>query len=539
VDTYRREEGRLVVVSSPTESSALVTARLRPLFVAVVLWNVSLWVPIEKLFETDIGFDAGSIGVLAAAYAAVVPLLEVPSGVLADRWSRRSVLVVAVVALAVSALIGGASTNVATYTASALFLGVFFALQSGTTESMVYDTLLEETGSSEGFERTIGRVRVLESLALMSSALAGGAIAEVAPLRLTYVLTVPFLAGAIAALLAFREPRLHQANEPEPLREQVITTYRTLIGRGRLRPIVTLAVLAALLMQAMLEFGPVWLVALAAPAIVYGPHWAGLMSALGLGGLLGGRLGFSRLVPVAAVGAAIVICCLVLALVHVTIAVIAAQVALTMLVVAVSIPITRRLHDAVPSGIRAGVASGVGTLTWLTFVPFAVVFGVLSNRSGVDTAAWTLVIIAAVTALLMVAFVVNHGVEPATELVAATTPEAAAAVAGPAFPLDRFLPPDDPEWPGHWAHPPSAWQDVVPPDLLHSDATLAEVRSAIAELPQLHRRVLVLRDIESRTQAEVSDSLAMSADDVRRVLHQARLHVRAHLEGFFPEHRHE
>jgi predicted MFS family arabinose efflux permease len=519
-----------------TEVKPTVAARLRPLYVSVLLWNVSLWVPIEKLFETDIGFDAASIGVLAAVYAAVVPLLEVPSGVLADRWSRRSVLMLAVIALAVSALVGGFSTSVPTYTVSALFLGVFFALQSGTTESMVYDTLLEETGNSDAFERTIGKVRVIESVALVSSALVGGAIAEVAPLRLTYLLTVPFLAGALAALLAFREPRLHQASESEPLRQQIITTYRTITGRGRLRPIVTLAVLAALLLQAMLEFGPVWLVALAAPAVVYGPHWAGLMTALGLGGLLGGRLGFSRLAPVAAVGAAMVACCLVLTLVHMTIVVVAAQVALTLLVVAVSIPITRRLHDAIPSGIRAGVASGVGTLTWLTFLPFAVVFGLVSNRAGVDTAGWSLVVIAAVTALLMLTFVLNHQVEPAAELVTATTAEAAAAMTVPAYPPDQFLPPDDPHWPGHWAHPPAAWQDVVPPELLHSDATLAEARTAISELPPLHRRVMVLKDIEGRTPAQIGDSLDLDVDRADAILQQARAHVRGRLERFFSEH---
>ena len=36
---------------------------------------------------------------MAAAYAALVPLAEVSSGVLADRWSRRGVLMVAGVAL--------------------------------------------------------------------------------------------------------------------------------------------------------------------------------------------------------------------------------------------------------------------------------------------------------------------------------------------------------------------------------------------------------------------------------------------------------
>ena len=36
----------------------------------------------------------------------------------------------------------------------------------------------------------------------------------------------------------------------------------------------------------LLEFGPLWLVALAAPAFLNGPQWAGLMSAVGLGGIL-------------------------------------------------------------------------------------------------------------------------------------------------------------------------------------------------------------------------------------------------------------
>jgi hypothetical protein len=31
----------------------------------------------------------------------------------------------------------------------------------------------------------------------------------------------------------------------------------------------------------------------------------------------------------------------------------------------------------------------------------------------------------------------------------------------------------------------------------------------------------------------------MDADDVRRVLHAARIHVRARLERFFSEHRHD
>ncbi|MFG2981751.1 hypothetical protein ACGFYQ_10915 [Streptomyces sp. NPDC048258] len=136
------------------------------------------------------------------------------------------------------------------YMVAAFFLGVFFAMQSGTFESVVYDTLLEETGSSDDFERVIGRIRVVESVALVGSALAGGAVAEVLSLRDTYFLTVPPLVGACLVLYPFRELQLHKAEEAEPLRRQIATTYRVLLQRGRLRTVITLTVVSALLMQA-------------------------------------------------------------------------------------------------------------------------------------------------------------------------------------------------------------------------------------------------------------------------------------------------
>jgi MFS family permease len=314
--------------------------RLRPLYLATFLQSVALWVPIEKLFMTEIGFDNGSVAVMAAAYSAVVPLLEVPSGILADRWSRRGVAFVAQAALLVSVVLGGSSTNVARYVVAALFLGVYFAMQSGTFESIAYDVVVEETGDGSVFERAIGRIRFYESAGLVLGALAGGVLAELLPLRATYFLTAPFIVAAGAALWRFREPALHRAGTGEPLRRQVAATYRAVLERGVVRPIVILLVLTALLLQATLEFGPLWLVALSAPAGLYGPHWAGLMAALGLGGLLGGHSATLRPTVVAAGGGAVLACCVVLIASSVVGVVIVAQVLLVLLVVAVSIPLT-------------------------------------------------------------------------------------------------------------------------------------------------------------------------------------------------------
>jgi MFS family permease len=376
--------------------------RLRPLYLAILLQGFVLWVPVEKLFMSEIGFDARSVGIMAAAYAAVVPFLEIPSGILADRWSRRGVLMIAGGALMASELVGGLSTNVTTYIVSALLLGVFFAMQSGTVDSIVYDTVLEEFGTGDAFEATIGRMRMRESAALVGSALAGAGLAAITSPRLTYFLTIPFGIASLRALQAFREPRLHQVEERETVRAQIALTYRTILGRGGLFPIIATMVVTALLLQALLEFGPLWMVAVAAPALLYGPHWAGLTSAFGLGATLAGRVRFDQPATLATVIGLMFAFSLTLTFSRMAAVVIVAQVGLAMLLVAVSTFLSRRLHDCVASTIRAGVSSGVGTLTWIVFLPFALGFGALSDGAGVHTAGWMIVAVTGVTAAALV-----------------------------------------------------------------------------------------------------------------------------------------
>ena len=197
--------------------------------------------------------------------------------------------------------------------------------------------------------------------------------------------------------------------------------------------------------------------------------------------------------------------------------VIAAQVVLTTLVVAGGIPVLRRLHDGVPSAVRAGVASGVGTLTWLTFVPFAIAMGFVSDRAGVGTAGWGLVVVAVAAGILLV--VVLAGAPPAPPV----------PVAGaPSFPADRFLPDDDPEWPGHWASPPREWAGARVDD----DGALAEVRAAILALPPELRQVIVLRDVEGRSAEQVRAELGLDAAEETATLHRARGLVRERLERY-------
>ena len=169
-------------------------------------------------------------------------------------------------------------------------------------------------------------------------------------------------------------------------------------------PIIVLAAVTALLLSDDLRVRAAVAGRRRRRAGLYGPYWAALMATLGFGGLLAGRIALERTGPQAVViGIRQPRPAIVLTVDNLLVA-IAAQVVLALLVPDRSIRATQLLHDSVPSAIRAGVASGVGALGWMVFVPFAFGLGLVSRNHGVDVAAWLLVgaVAAACVALIAV-----------------------------------------------------------------------------------------------------------------------------------------
>jgi RNA polymerase sigma-70 factor, ECF subfamily len=96
---------------------------------------------------------------------------------------------------------------------------------------------------------------------------------------------------------------------------------------------------------------------------------------------------------------------------------------------------------------------------------------------------------------------------------------------------ERFRGPEDP-YPGHWRSFPTDWR-TLPEERLVSMETVELVKDAIAELPESQRIVITLRDVTGCSAAEVCDTLGVSPENERVLLHRARARVRARLERHF------
>jgi RNA polymerase sigma-70 factor (ECF subfamily) len=112
--------------------------------------------------------------------------------------------------------------------------------------------------------------------------------------------------------------------------------------------------------------------------------------------------------------------------------------------------------------------------------------------------------------------------------------EASPASSAPAVQPERFLPPDHPKWPGHWAAFPNSWADV-PESRLRAPEMCELLEATIEALSPQQRAVISLRDVEHWTAEEVEHVLDIGTAQQCALLHQARSIVRGVLETCLDE----
>lgn len=83
---------------------------------------------------------------------------------------------------------------------------------------------------------------------------------------------------------------------------------------------------------------------------------------------------------------------------------------------------------------------------------------------------------------------------------------------------------------GVWSSPPVPWSEQVE-DRLVAERIAVLARELLDTLPEAHRRVVVLRDVEGLSPSEVVELLGISDGNQRVLLHRGRARLRAGLEA--------
>jgi MFS family permease len=355
-------------------------SNITKLYLSNFLTGFVFWYGIEKLFMQSIGLDAAAIGVIAAFGIGIVAFGDIPSGILADAWSRKGTLMLSAACLGGSSLILGLSHGFNQYICGYLFYSLYVVATSGTYQAIMYDTL-HELGRSQHYSQVAGRSYALFLAGAGLGDIIGGFVGQ------HFGLVTPFLVSVLPCLLnivvmaSLVEPVFHKAEHKERLLKQLTGVVKQIAAEPLLRVLAIVLSLFWVIEMFKLDFGQLYLLRYVSSLPVMGSLWALYAFVWAGGSLLAHR--FKRHLTWLIVAATVPI---------VLMAAVDHWVAIVFLFVqifamgALQNQIETKVQAATPAVVRASVLSVLSFMGRFITIPASIGMGWVFQHYGVMTA---------------------------------------------------------------------------------------------------------------------------------------------------------
>jgi MFS family permease len=198
--------------------------------------------PLYALLFASHGVSRGGISILFAIWSAVSILVEVPTGALADRYSRRNCLVASGVLQAAGYACWLELADFTGYAIGFALWGLGGSLASGALQALLYDGLVA-AGAEDQYARIFGRVTAAGLLGQIPAAVAATALFAIGSYQLVMVVTVGLC--LVAAAVATQLPEVRRGALADGADELgFLASLRAGLAAARVRPGVRAAVLA-------------------------------------------------------------------------------------------------------------------------------------------------------------------------------------------------------------------------------------------------------------------------------------------------------
>jgi MFS family permease len=157
--------------------------------------NVAFWLPIYALFFLHQGLSYSAVLLLYAVDNLLQMAVEIPSGVLADRWGRKPVLLLGALMQAAGFFLIAFGDNIGWYVFAMALHGTALAFVSGSDAAFLYDSLLA-AGREREFRSIEGRAYMFNLIGWGAGGLLGGLLAAKS-------LALPYILSGLTSVLAF------------------------------------------------------------------------------------------------------------------------------------------------------------------------------------------------------------------------------------------------------------------------------------------------------------------------------------------------
>ncbi|MFB9762545.1 MFS transporter [Ectobacillus funiculus] len=205
---------------------------------------------IERLFWEQRGMTIQMVVYTEIIFAITVVLLEVPTGIIADKWGRKQMIVLSTLLECFMFLILVFATEFWHFAAAIFLAGIARSASSGSENAMLYDSLLQN-GQEQAFEKYLGRLNVCDFTAAIIAALCGSLLASRYGFELNYWISfVSMLVSVCVSLMLVETAVKSKSDESTEIKEHIKASVRFF----RKHPGVYLVVLSGMVTGAALSF---------------------------------------------------------------------------------------------------------------------------------------------------------------------------------------------------------------------------------------------------------------------------------------------
>jgi MFS family permease len=210
---------------------------------ASLIWGIN------TLFLLDAGLSNTEAFAANAFFTAGMVIFEVPTGVLADTWGRRTSYLLGAATLLVTTLLYLAMWQIHAplwgWAIASVSIGLGFTFFSGATEAWLVDALTF-SGFKESLESVLARGQIVGGAAMLTGSVAGGFIAQITTLGIPYLIRSVLLGLTLVAAFFLMKDLGFEPNRSKGALVEVRRVVRESIDAGWRNPPVRWLMLAAL-----------------------------------------------------------------------------------------------------------------------------------------------------------------------------------------------------------------------------------------------------------------------------------------------------
>jgi MFS family permease len=204
---------------------------------------------INTLFLLDAGLDNTQAFAANAFFTAGEVLFEIPTGVVADLWGRRTSYVLGAATLLLSTLLylmmWQTHAPLWAWAIASMLLGLGFTFFSGATEAWLVDAL-DFTGSRAALDRVLSRAQIVSGAAMLTGTVGGAYLAQISNLGVPYIVRSVLLGLTLSAAWLWMRDLGFTPQAPDHITREIRAVLRASIENGWRRPAVRWLMLSGL-----------------------------------------------------------------------------------------------------------------------------------------------------------------------------------------------------------------------------------------------------------------------------------------------------